>query len=645
MLTLLEAVVAATTSAIAFPALYAVEGPPPLDLGIQFNASFGDTMVLQSADRAGAKACLSGTLGAGGTAATLSVSSSAGRFDAYDVPATLRAGDDGFTLWSACLPPTKSGGGEATITALCTGCNAGNSSATLTRVVFGEVWYCSGQSNMALPLMHTLTRNASRDAVLKAGKYGNIRIHGMSGNMNPTQPWATLEAALGTADDSDKSAFGSFSSTCYYFGEQLSDELAALSADGKTAPPIGLIHTAWGGSMIEQWLTNQTIAQCANASLGSSNQQWHDQRVLPYVGTTVAGWVWYQGENDMHGFFGNSALRTGYSCLMPKLVAEWRRLWSAEPGTTAPDAPFGLVTLAPSGGEGGASIGTMRWAQTAGFGAVPNAAMPNTFLAQAFDLNDPFANISCYGKTKCHDNMPWNASWPPSCRKYCDSVRTSNFYMGPIHPRDKRPVGQRLGGAAAVAAYGKQGHASGPTLAGCTAAGGKVTLRFKSGGGGGSGGGAAADGVRVQPYYDGTAVVGGKAYDALGSKMAVLLNASMFCMQEGGRGAPACRDDGTGRAFDAAGYDASRLWRTVDVAPGAAANEVVLDLARTNGTAFAVRYAWTGDCCSENPPTSEPCPVASCPLMGTGSGLPVNPFVAKIEGGKCKCVAPTACDE
>jgi hypothetical protein len=39
----------------------------------------------------------------------------------------------------------------------------------------------------------------------------------------------------------------------------------------------------------------------------------------------------------------------GYSCLQESLVHEWRRLWSVEPGTTAADAPFGLVTLAPTG--------------------------------------------------------------------------------------------------------------------------------------------------------------------------------------------------------------------------------------------------------------------------------------------------------
>jgi hypothetical protein len=65
----------------------------------------------------------------------------------------------------------------------------------------------------------------------------------------------------------------------------------------------------------------------------------------------------------MHAPFGNSELGTGYACMMPKLVSTWRALWSKSSGTQ-PDAPFGLVTLAASGGEGGADIGSMRLAQT-----------------------------------------------------------------------------------------------------------------------------------------------------------------------------------------------------------------------------------------------------------------------------------------
>ena len=200
-----------------------------------------------------------------------------------------------------------------------------------------------------------MSQNISIDAI-KAGKYNNIRLKGMAGNMNPTMDWTTALDATQIVPPSKRDQhptttfLQTFSSTCWYFGESLVDELG-----GKDAPPIGLIHTAFGGSEIEQWLDNATIAECANVSVGASNAMWHEQRVLPYVDMTLKGWVWYQGENDMHNYFGSSIRNTGYACLMPKLVSTWRALWSQTPGTTDPDAPFGVVTLAASGSEGGAS--------------------------------------------------------------------------------------------------------------------------------------------------------------------------------------------------------------------------------------------------------------------------------------------------
>lgn len=92
-----------------------------------------------------------------------------------------------------------------------------------------------------------------------------------------------------------------------------------------------------------------------------------------------------QGENNMGRIPGSSLNDEGYGCMMHKMVRDWRTIWSAEPGTTRTDAPFGLVTIAPSGSEGHAMhLSAFRWAQTANFGVLPNPLMPNTFLAQAY---------------------------------------------------------------------------------------------------------------------------------------------------------------------------------------------------------------------------------------------------------------------
>lgn len=530
---------------------------------------------------------------------------------------------------------------------------------------------------MALPVHFTTTRNISMDAI-KAGKYNNIRLHGIAGNMNPFMNWTTALYAASTfarashGHASTMKILETFSSTCWYFGESLVDEM------GEDAVPIGLVHTAYGGSKIEQWLDNATIAECANASIGVSNAEFHATRVLPYTDMTLKGWVWYQGENDMHNYFGNSILKTGYSCLMTKLVSTWRTLWSTTAGTTVPDAAFGVVTLAASGGEGGADISAMRVAQAGGYGVLPNVAMPNTFLAHAYDLSDPYGNISCY-KDRCCDNN-WNpnntlaqchgcsshfgGATVSGIQPYCEMGDATPFYMGPIHPRVKKPVGVRLAKAAMAVAYKKGAATVGPTLSGCTKLGTKITLTFNKtllGSGG----------LTVRPQSE-----WGYA-DRRASMMDVLVNKSAWCIQikeMGKRQPPECWDDGYGHTGPAGPYYdieqpaaslpcikpghcppppppfAGFAWMPVDIAAGSDPNTVEVDLAVSGGVAFAIRYAWVGggDCCQGRNHTSAPCIPASCPLMGAGelAPMPASPFVAKITAaGKCQCVPPVVCDE
>jgi hypothetical protein len=187
-----------------------------------------------------------------------------------------------------------------------------------------------------------------------------------------------------------------------------------------------------------------------------------------------------------------------------------------------------------------------------------------------------------------------------------------------------------------VVAYAQKGHATGPTLSGCRVSsdGKTVTLSFNKT--------QVADAITIQPHYKG----GLPGYARSGSKMEVLVNESLFCMQhDNDQQAGGCRDDGTGHNFTTPFVDED-VWQTVDIAGTSSSDEVVVDLSKVNGgTAFAIRYAWTGDCCSEDPPTSGPCKQASCPLMGAASKLPANPFIAHIVDGKCKCVAPQTCDE
>lgn len=210
----------------------------------------------------------------------------------------------------------------------------------------------------------------------------------------------------------------------------------------------------------------------------------------------------------------------------------------------------------------------------------------------------------------------------------------TDYYMGPIHPRSKKPVGARLAQAAAVTVYGTPGAFTGPTLSGCrvSADGRTATVTFNSSLLG-------ADSVQVQPYPP--------AYkNVSASAMAVLVDPHGFCFQSASakKSPPVCFDDGTGSAApnttDGVG------WVFVDIAE-ATTNSITVDLARAGGAKiYGVRYAMADEnCCAHYAPTSGPCPVASCPLMGKASRLPANPFMAHIKGGKCVCIPPQACDE
>lgn len=112
--------------------------------------------------------------------------------------------------------------------------------------------------------------------------------------------------------------------------------------------------------------------------------------------------------------------------------------------------------------------------QTANFGQVPNEAMPNSFLAHAYDLGDPWTSNSCqqwqccspnYNKTTCDAKTGGN---PDKCGEACIALTNTSFYMGPIHPRIKKVVGNRLAQSAMSVVYGSAKPGSGPTISGCS---------------------------------------------------------------------------------------------------------------------------------------------------------------------------------
>lgn len=366
----------------------------------------------------------------------------------------------------------------------------------------------------------------------------------------------------------------------------------------------------------------------------------------------------------MHGVHGNSLDHTGYGCQMPAMVQLWRESWSTTSGTD-PLATFGLVALPGSGSEGGTSMGAFRWAQTGNFGYLPNTLMPNTFLAQAYDLNDPWGDKTCYGlgccstnKTGCEAQLIKRKLPATGCDEYCTILRGTQVYMGGIHPRDKRPVGVRLADAIYGKFYGgKTQIVNGPTLAGCTSDASAKTITLS-----------------VNAALLGDEAVAIHSINTTLTPMEVLTNITFFCLEpmlrcklfpNGTRPihcgssaqewyCPSPSDALTAHKSNHKltgtpprnPYDST--WIKVPVMLGKQANTITVDTSAVNVSAspiVAIRYAWNGadGCCIGNG-INIPCTIEQCPITTNPSGLPANPFIALVKESKCQCLPPQKCD-
>eukprot|EP01062_Namystynia_karyoxenos_P063041 TRINITY_DN5586_c1_g1_i8.p1 TRINITY_DN5586_c1_g1~~TRINITY_DN5586_c1_g1_i8.p1 ORF type:complete len:836 (+),score=174.70 TRINITY_DN5586_c1_g1_i8:78-2585(+) len=493
----------------------------PTGGAFHFSAGFTDDMVLQ---RSPARAAVYGWIDPGVNAPRVAINVNGqdadGKRVAYTVEAavTYAKGQPQAQQWKALLHPAAAGG-EYSIT-VASADSDDPAEAMIQRVTFGDVWFCSGQSNMALETYYTFSALDAQKEIA-SGKYTELR-HFMFGAMglkylslspewvtengspaqDPDYVWHNVSwSAAQPSTDKAHSAFARFAATCMYFGMGLVDQRAKRQVD--VGVPIGLIQSAIGGSQIESWISNETLRVCAGAQSGGgaapATQLWYGM-VTPFVNMTVNGWVWYQGENNVYGVTGNVATGMGYGCELAAMVREWRGAWSAQHGTTDPLAPFGVVTLAGGTSEGnGEHMAAFRWSQTGNYGHLPSPALPNTFLAQVYDLSDPWAFVSDGdpARDKHHCALPdpktgqygaecskWDSSaWAPALRPYLPLVRNNspsgiagNNFMDGIHPRLKRPVGTRLAQAYMALRHG--GTATGPTLSGCTVRNSSMQLHF-----------------------------------------------------------------------------------------------------------------------------------------------------------------------
>lgn len=238
----------------------------------------------------------------------------------------------------------------------------------LSDILIGEVWICSGQSNMEMPMKGNMSQPIDRslETLLNAGNYRNrIRFITVP-KTKETQRREDFEGKKWEVSSPETTA--DCSAAGYFFARQLTETLNL---------PVGLVINSWGGSRIEAWLDEPTLSSVEGMDLEEvkSSKMPINQRLeclyntmlWPVVNFTARGFLWYQGESNICNY-------QHYAPMMATLIQRWRTLWEA------PDMPFYCVQIAPyqykKGKDTGA--GQLRDAQVAALKSVPNSGIIST---------------------------------------------------------------------------------------------------------------------------------------------------------------------------------------------------------------------------------------------------------------------------
>eukprot|EP00050_Salpingoeca_kvevrii_P011898 m.18772 g.18772 ORF g.18772 m.18772 type:complete len:521 (-) comp3696_c0_seq2:70-1632(-) len=267
--------------------------------------------------------------------------------------------------------------------------SSASGSITLQNVAFGEVYICSGQSNMGLTVMGTFN---SQTEIHNAGRFGNrLRVMSVATEASYadiTTPQRNLTTSIPWSVSGPSSVPG-MSAVCYYFGTELA-----------TAQPtmfIGMISSAWGGTPIEVWMSPEALKTCRAASPSSEDRPGfvnpdpgllgglrgpnrdsclYYSMIYPLLPLNVKGFLWYQGE-------ANSGNPVRYSYCFPTMIKQWRSDWTNSTSGATTNAYFLFVQLSswPDGDAG--HITDTRFAQESAL------KLENVGMAVAADIGDP----------------------------------------------------------------------------------------------------------------------------------------------------------------------------------------------------------------------------------------------------------------
>lgn len=300
------------------------------------------------------------------------------------------------------------------------------STITLKNILVGEVWVCSGQSNMAWGI----GKFAETEGDIAAADYPQIRLLQV-GQKKASEPAANMDAAWVPCTPESILAKGSyadrcgFSATAYYFGRQLQKSLNV---------PVGLIGASVGGTAAELWTSRKAMEAdpALKPLINGESSRLYNGMIAPLIPYAMRGVIWYQGES-------NVPRAQQYGTLFPAMIADWRAHWGQG------DFPFGFVQLAPFDyvkvnlAASPEDCAELREAQSMTLNSVPNTGMVVTM-----DITDP----------------------------------------KDLHPNNKQEVGRRLALWALAKVYGHDIAYSGPIYKSMAVEGKTIRLQFDHIGGG-----------------------------------------------------------------------------------------------------------------------------------------------------------------
>lgn len=357
--------------------------------------------------------------------------------------------------WSVRLDAMKAGGPHVLRV-------QGTNTLERTDVLVGEVWLCSGQSNMAM----TVGGSQNRDAEIAAADFPQIRML-MVARKTAEKPQDDCEAQWIVC--SPQTVAG-FSAAAYFFGRELHQKLAV---------PVGLINSSWGGTPIQAWTSweaQQSVPelkrllegferaaaaydpQVAQERFEKQLAQWKEAQakakaegrpftarrpqppvdprqsqhaparlyngmIAPLAPYALRGALWYQGESNA----GNAPL---YGLQLRTMIANWRQDWKTDFAFLFVQLPNFMAPQAQPSETGGWPLIREQFFKT--------LAVPNTGMAVTIDI----------GEEK------------------------------DIHPKNKQDVGKRLAQWALAKTYGKDVLASGPLYKAMRKEGDTIVLTF-----------------------------------------------------------------------------------------------------------------------------------------------------------------------